>query len=200
MRSMDDGRVGRRRRVWSAVRTRRARGAAAALLSLACASAAGCVADGPQPPPRPEPREIAQPSGLRASRVVLSADPVATDTNGNGFADTFRVTVYLFPPADQHPLPIHQDGTMIFELTSPGGETIRRWELGPERVAAARFRPPVGPGHLFTLSLLDNGTDRLEVSSAVLRCRFVPTDAPGEAIEVNGQATIRLGALRGRGG
>jgi len=154
----------------------------------------GCVADGPQPAPRPEPRVIQEPPGLEPRTLVISAEPFPVDTDENGYVDTFRVSAFIFPDQRTHPVPTYADGTFVFEMTDEEGERIARWELGQDRVERARVRPLVGPGHVFTLSLLDVGSDRTPLMRGNLTCSFIPAGkTESEAVVARGAATLRIG-------
>lgn len=164
------------------------------LAVLCCAAGSGgCVPDGPQPPPRPRPIAVPQPSGMSAKTLVLTADQVPSDSSGNGYADTFQVIIYIFGDRNRHELPIHVDGTMIFELTAASGETLARWSLDEQQVRDGQFEALVGPGYGFTLNILDVATDRTENRLADLRAVFIPVQ--GQPIETRGAATIRVGRV-----
>jgi hypothetical protein len=164
----------------------------AGLVAIGLASLpAGCVADGPQPPPRSEPRALAVPAGLTVHTVVLAADRYPADTDNNGFLDTFSVNVFLFPRADQFPLPIHVDGTMTFELLDRDERPFVEWVFSVQEVRQARTRPLPGPSHQFQLSLLNQQTDRYNPTRTQLRATFTPVD--GEPIVANGRPTIKIG-------
>lgn len=156
----------------------------------------GCVSEGPPLPPRPEPRSIAQPQGMEATTLVLTADQVPADSDGNGYADTFRVIIYLFGDRRRHELPIHVDGSFVFELSNSEGDLLARWALDEEAARQGRFEAMVGPGYGFTLNILDVGSDRISDRLANLRCVFLPRS--GDPIEVRGAATIRVGLLGSR--
>ncbi len=158
---------------------------AAALLPLS-----GCVTEG-GPPPRQKPRVIPEPSGLRADKIVLSATAFPEDVDDNGFADTFRVSVFLFPPENQHPLPIHAKGRFEFLLADQEGREIAYWDLGGDRVERAKVDLLTGPGYMFLLDINEVSSDRVGVTRGSLRCAFHPEVGP--PIEVRGPASIRIG-------
>jgi hypothetical protein len=173
------------------------------VIALSVMLCGGCVTDGPAPEPRPQPRVVREPPGLTPESIVLSAEPFPIDTDDNGFADTFRVSAFLFPDPRKHPLPIHADGTFIFTLTDENEQRVARWELGQTEVDRARVRPLVGPGHLFVLSLLDVTTDRISSLRGNLTCEFIPEGgAKEDAIRARGTATLRIGptGMAGVGG
>ena len=52
---------------------------------------------------------------------------------------------------------------------------------------------PAGTGYVFSLSLLENGGDRIEAQHADLTADFVPTKGP--LVKMRGGSTLRLGKL-----
>lgn len=167
--------------------------AVAAAMALISVLSAGCVVEGPPLEPRGT-RTIPEPAGLEPATIVLSAEPVLVDSDGNGFGDTFMVSVFLFPPEDEHPLPIFSEGRFIFTMSDERGAEIARWDIAPEQTRRARERLLVGPGHVFRLSLLEAGGDRVDAQRGDVRCRFVP-EAPGaEPLTVRVPTTVMLGS------
>lgn len=169
----------------------------AACLAL-CVGAGGCVYDDDRPPPRPAPRplNIAEPPGLEVEHIVLSTDQFAVDSDGNGFADSFRVYVYLFPDETVYPKPVHRSGSMLFTLTDQDGKTLAEWVLGPGQLAEAQDPTLPLKGYSAKLSLLDAGSDRLNITQADLTCRFIPEG--GQAVRARGLTTVTIGPT-GRG-
>jgi len=161
------------------------------LLLFATCTTFGCVADGPQPPPRAQPRDISTPQGLRVHTVVLAADQYPVDTDNNGYVDTFGVNVFLFPRKDEFPLPIHAEGTLIFELLDREDRALVEWVFDSEQLRQARTRPLPGPSYQFQLSLLDHGSDRFRSMRVQLRCTFIP--AVGEPVVANGRPSVNIG-------
>ncbi|MBX3383996.1 MAG: hypothetical protein KF864_10865 [Phycisphaeraceae bacterium] len=135
-----------------------ARGVVAAAILLL----GGCVADNSgsnsKPtigPPPSEPR----PGGL------FMATNLPDDSDGNGYPDTFVVTVYIF---DQSPYPrsVAIAGSFEFRLVNTSGEVVRAWRIPPETARRAQISAAPGPGYTFRMSLLeDGGTDRLPKQS-----------------------------------
>lgn len=151
---------------------------------------AGCVTEGGAPP-RPKPREIREPPGLRPDTLLVNATPFPVDADGNGFADTLTVSVFLFPPANQHPIPIYADGTFDFTLRADSGELLAEWTLSGERVERAKVRPLTGPGYIFDLDINEVASDRIGTNNGALRCAWIGTD--GERVEVRGPTIVRIG-------
>lgn len=159
---------------------------------IAAAVVGGCVADGPQPPPAPRPVP-AQPSGVRVDRLLTAASQVPEDTDRNGYYDQINVTVYLFDNAYPD-APIQVPGTFAFRLTDAKGKKIAEWAMDEAKTQEARRRFMVGPGYLFTLNLLDVGTDKLPAGEGQLNASFTPTG--GTPIQPRGGTTILIGPSR----
>ncbi len=155
----------------------------------------GCVAEGPALQPRPQPRDVPEPAGMVPRTIVLTADQIPVDSDGNGYADSFRVILYLFGDRSRHELPIHAEGTFVFELITLEGDLLARWMMDGEMARASRFESLVGPGYGFSLNMLDVGSDQTANRMANLRAVFAP--AVGDPIEARGSATIRIGRIGG---
>lgn len=149
----------------------------------------GCVTEGP--PVRRKPRNIPEPAGLMPARILLNAGPFPEDADGNGYADTFSISVFLFPAEDRHPIPIHSTGMFVFMLSTEGGEPIAEWRLEGREEERARVTLLPGPGYIFELNINDVASDRLLFRTASLRCSFIPVD--GDPIDVRGPANVRVG-------
>lgn len=143
---------------------------------------AGCVADEPtRRPPPPQPEQIAP----NAVQMFLN---LPEDTNANGYADSVLVTVYLF--ADGYAPSVYVPGEFQFRLTDKEGKEAAQWSI-PREVAEARVRKlPPGPGFIFTLSLLDRGSDQLTSNLLDLHCTFTPS---GGAPVSSRPSTLRFG-------
>ncbi len=171
--------------------------AAALVLVLACCTQTQEVTSSysrPSPPkPRPAP---AVPAGARADAIVLNVEASPVDTDGNGCPDLIRAAVHLFDT--RYAPPIHEDGAIVFVLYPagavgrPGVQPLREWRFAGERLAEARGLSRFGACYRFQLSLLDEGTDAMEVSMADLACRFEPSDGRAPA-RAGGVATIQIG-------
>jgi hypothetical protein len=172
-------------------------GAAALVVALSCCTQTQEVTNTysrPSPPrPRPAP---AVPSGARADAMVLNVEASPVDTDGNGYPDRIRATVHLFDT--RYAPPIHEDGAIVFVLHPsgaagrPGTEPLRQWRFAEARLAEARGLSRFGACYRFQLSLLDEGTDAVNVSMADLACRFEPSDGRAPA-RAGGVATIQIG-------
>lgn len=165
--------------------------AAVALLGGSGATLTGCVADGPQPPTPTKPRDLPAPRGLAADRLLLAVGDTPLDTDGDGYADTFEATVYLF--SGRADLPFHAEGTFQFILVGAGGQQLATWVLPPERASTSRMKTIVGEGYLFRLDLNDAGGDRLDGARATLIAAFISSE-PG-ASPVSASTSVRAGRV-----
>jgi len=151
----------------------------------------GCVTEGP--PPREKPRDLpAQPEGLKPDRVVFSVGNFATDSDNNGYADTFEVSVYLF--AEGYQFALATPGSLSFTLSDKAGAPIARWTFDSDRTAKMLKQLPPGWGYALQLSLLDVGGDNLPRQSAEISCEFLPLN--GQSVKSRGRPTVQLGKLR----
>ena len=146
-------------------------------------------------------------------QVVFSRG-APTDSDDNGFADTFPVVAYLFPDPRYSELPVWCDGTFEFTLSAdvadaedeeeadadkgvipPHHSTVlARWVFPPEMVEASRRRLTPGPAHSFFLRLGPD-QDALPRIGADLTVRFTPS---GGGVPVMGRtgASVMLGGRR----
>jgi hypothetical protein len=128
--------------------------------------------------------------------MVLNVEASPIDSDGNGCPDLIRATVHLFDT--RYAPPIHEDGAIVFVLYPSGAagqagtQPLREWRFAEERLAETRGRSRFGYCYRFQLSLLDEGTDAMEVSMADLACRFEPSDGRAPA-RAGGVATIQIG-------
>ncbi len=129
--------------------------------------------------------------GRNAPQQLWLAVASPTDSNSNGYADTFQVIVYLFPDREISAIPVWADGRFDFVLQSPDGEAIDRWVFGNVATERSRQRLAPGPGHSFFLRLSE-GLDVREPIVASLRASFTPAD-DGPQLTGNGAASVRLG-------
>lgn len=157
-------------------------------MQLCILSVGGCVAAGQTTGRKPLP---SQPKALDVG-IVEAYPSVPIDTDKNGYVDTIEVTAFLFPDRFKHPAPLWIKGQFIFRMTDPDGNLLAQWEFTEEETARARRVFPVGRGHWFRLNMLDVGTDRTDVKSAALSCKFVPTN--GDVVEMARKTSFRLGA------
>lgn len=146
----------------------------------------GCAGDtvGSKPVPT-------QPVDVVASRMSISA-ALPQDTDLNGYPDTIDMTIFVFD--DRYPIPIDVPGAFTFKLSGgKDGRVIRQWGLPPEKVAAGRRRMPAGPGYVFSLSMVENGGDKIEAQHVDLTADFAPINGP--MVKMRGGSTLRLGKL-----
>lgn len=173
--------------------SRAARDSACVCLPAVILSLGGCVYEDGQAPPKPRPTalHIDEPAGLDIQHIVLSTDQFAVDTDGNGYADTFRVYVYLFPDETVYPKPIHERGTLLFSLTDQDGKAVAEWALPPDELLGAEDPTLPLKGYSTKLNLLDAGSDQFDINQADLTCRFIPEG--GQAVRARGFTTVVIG-------
>ncbi len=128
---------------------------------------------------------------MRPATLLLNATPFPIDADGNGYADTFTVSIFLFAPANQHPIPIHADGVFEFTLTGRDKEILAEWTYEGERVERAKVRPLTGPGYNFDLDINEVASDRINMQNGSLRCTWIGTD--GLSVPVRGPTIVRIG-------
>lgn len=132
-----------------------------------------------------------QPTDVVPSRMTISA-ALPQDTDLNGYPDIIDLTIFVFD--DRYPIPLDVPGTFTFKLSgAKEGKLLREWEIPPDKAMAARRRMPAGPGYVFSLSLLENGGDRVEAQHADLTAEFTPVK--GSLVKMRGGSTLRLGKL-----
>jgi hypothetical protein len=147
----------------------------------------GCVSDRPQ--------AQRTPSSARPGLVSMTAANFL-DTDQNRYGDRATVLVFIFPDSAQYELPMHAPGEFLFRLEDTSGKLIREWRFDKDRTAAAARQLGPGPGYAFELSLLESGTDRVEVGEGLLVCRFTPAD--GAPIGTRTGTPVVLGKTAGR--
>ncbi len=142
--------------------------------------------------PKPGPKTVpSPPPNVEASRLVVWVGR-PSDTDANGFLDTFDVIVQVF--SDSYPYAsIRVPGSFEFKLKGHDSRMIAEWKI-PQAAAdaAVRIAGP-GPGYYFRLNLRDKGTYQLPPQSAELFVDFVPVrgdpvHAPLNPIQVGRQA------------
>lgn len=165
-------------------------------------SANGAMMANPRPmPPKPRPGPLT-PSGARANALVLQVAAKPRDTNANKYPDLIEVMANLF--AQPHPMPVHEDGVFVFQLF-PGGRSddptatpLREWRVQGEALQQAKVVNPLfGATYQFSLSLLENGTDRLPLMAADLVAWFEPATG-GDAVVRRQVHTMQVGAAESR--
>ncbi len=146
-------------------------------------------------PPKPRPLQAAPPDA-RADALVLNVAAAPMDTNGNGYPDLIQASAHLFDT--RYPPAIRESGSFVFSLYSSGQagrddvEPIRQWHIADNQVQRALHRSAFGACYSFRLSLLDDGSDMLEIPMADLICRFEPADG-GTPTHAGDVATIQVG-------
>lgn len=134
---------------------------------------------------------------MKPALLLLNANPFPTDADGNGFADTLTVSVFLFPPENEFPIPIHADGVFGFTLRSEDDELLAEWSFEGEAVERAKVRPLTGPGYIFDLDINAVASDRIRVNNVALRAAW--TGPEGKRVDVRGPTIVRVGRT-GAGG
>jgi len=161
--------------------------AAASLSLLWIAGCASVPDDGSSIAPAREPMV----SASHEPRQLWLAVATPTDSNANGFADTFQVIVYLFPDREISAIPVWAEGMFEFVLTGPEGDPIDRWTFGLDPTERARQRLAPGPGFSFFLRLAEE-SDVREPVIATLTASFMAAES-GQRLTGNGAASVRLG-------
>lgn len=160
---------------------------AVGLMLTACAGNAGgrgAAAPGTAPGPA---------RGTRPTQLLIAADSNLTDSNANGYPDTFQVVAYLFPEAQVSALPLWADGTFEFLLTTEDGGVLQRWFFDENMSEQARVQTAVGRAQSFFLRF-GEGQDRIPPTVADLRGRYVSED--GSQTLTSGSTSVRVGARR----
>lgn len=173
--------------------TRTSRSGRAAVAAAWCtALAGGCAlpdAGTGVPAPDAAPRTRAA-GGDDPVQVFLSRGTV-TDSDGDGYADTIPVIVYLFPDAAASELPVWADGEFEFRLMGPDQRLIARWVFPPEQAEQSRRRLPPGPAYSFFLRL-GGDSDQIEDRTTLgLSAVFRPVE--GRTVTSQGSAAVQLG-------
>lgn len=144
----------------------------------------GCASNEPKRGPRRPPPPRVTPT------QILPSVSFFEDTNGNGFLDSSRVTVYVF--SDQYPdASIIVPATLAVRLSTRDGRLIREWVFDERATESLIRRGPVGLGYVFVLSMLDNaGTDVIDDT----RGELVVTYSPVGGQPLNSVSnTVRIG-------
>lgn len=137
------------------------------LLVLGASVIGGCVSDSPSPH-----SVEAAPTGTPPTALQMWVRTPVPDTDGNGFPDTFPVTVYLF--SEGYPLSLDVPGTFRFELYSAEGKLARIWTFDADQAKQTVRRAGPGPAYVFALSMLDGGSDRVRRQTVDLSAVFTP--------------------------
>jgi hypothetical protein len=129
---------------------------------------------------------------MKADRLVFSVANFATDSDNNGYADTFEASVYLF--AEGYQFALATPGSLVFTLADRSGRALARWTFTQDQTAKMLRQLPPGWGYAVRLSLLDVGGDNLQRQTAEISCEFIP--ANGAAVQSRGRPTVQVGRLR----
>ncbi len=161
-----------------------------ASLVLTLAFVGGCAATQDDASPRGATHSTAA-SGVAPAQLLIAADSNLTDSDANGYPDTFQVVAYLFPSPETSAQPIWVDGSFEFTLAGRDGEPIERWIFDTDASVAARLKTPVGRAQSFFLRF-GGGLDKMQPTVADLRGRFVGVQ--GRSLDAAGATSVRLGA------
>jgi hypothetical protein len=159
---------------------------AVSLALMACAADSG----GGRPTPTP--------ASARPGLLSIAANNFM-DTDGNKHRDLSTVVVYIFPDSAQYALPLAADGVFEFTLESADGRPVRHWRFDQRQTAEARRDLAPGPGFVFDLSLLENGSDRIAITEAELVATFHPAGAAGPPLRARTQPLL-VGPIGRSGG
>ena len=127
---------------------------------------------------------------MTVDRIVLSADPFSEDRDGNGFYDTIKCVIYLFPPPEQHHMPFHDRGTAWLELRDDEGYSVAKWTIRPDAFDSLRGMYNGLPGYFVALNISEVADDRILRRKGELWCRFTP-EATGTEIRGAQPVTIQ---------
>jgi hypothetical protein len=136
------------------------------------------------------------PSDAVINRMAFMVGSKPDDTTGNGYPDLIRATVALF--ASPHPMAVRGNGVFEFRLYTfgsaarPDAEPLAFWRIEGEDITKAEAMGSYGPAYQFQLSLNDAGGDQYPLTSADLRCRFIPADG-SPPVQSDGVRSIRIG-------
>jgi hypothetical protein len=144
----------------------------------------GCVSDS-------KPKASPAPWGATPGTLAPSAQNFV-DTDGDRYRDTTTAVVYVYADSG-YPISMKADGTFEFKIETPGGKTLAVWTFDRKQTRSALRELAPGPGFVFSLSLLDLGSDRIEESEANLQVTFTPVD--GKAIRRRLSAPLLIGPL-----
>ena len=113
------------------------------------------------------------------------------DVDSDQYADTFPLTIYLFPAAEISALPVWSDGEFRFELRDTQDETLlTEWVFNEESARAARVSRAPGPGYSYFLRLPEGMDSKLGGTGNLYG---IFTHKNGLVATSNGAASVRLG-------
>lgn len=166
------------------------RNAARMLVVIAAVLPAACTTGPRRPTSAPD-------SAIPGVLALTATDFV--DTDGNKYRDTSTIVIYIFPESAQYLLPMKAEGTFEFVLEDRSARPLARWNIGPDRAGAARRRLPPGPGYVFEISLLEFGSDLVDLPEAELVATFIPDDG-SRSLHARTQSPLLLGSVGRSGG
>jgi hypothetical protein len=162
-----------------------------AVAALVCVT--GCVTEVKPSTPAREKASFTKPSrpvGIEPEQMLLTAS-APNDADGNGFPDTIPVTIYLFGDTRRYRLPIAEQGTFDFTVTTRDGREVGRWIFSEDETRLAQGDSPAGVCYRFALRL-GPGRDRFRSVPVSLRAIFTNAKT-GQQVASLSSATIRLG-------
>ena len=145
----------------------------------------------------PARRDSAPASAVPGVLALTATDFI--DTDSNKYRDTSTIVIYIFPESAQYKLPMKAAGTFEFVLEDRSAQPIARWSIGENRAGQARRQLPPGPGYVFELSLLEFGSDQVDLPEAELVATFIPDDG-GRKLRARTQSPLLLGSVGRSGG
>jgi hypothetical protein len=165
---------------------------ASGLVSILALAMGSCVSEGPEP--RPEPvRTIHQPEGLVVDKVVLGVENPPDDTDRNGYFDTYRVIITLYDDI-RYRGSVYMPGSFRVRIRAQDNHDIAVWEISAEQAARAWGMSGALPAYVFRLNMRDVGTDKVDLTEALIGCSFTPTG--GSTVESGSWLTVRVGRTR----
>lgn len=159
--------------------------AAAVAAVLILASSTGCVTESKTRKPPPQPASI-EPSSM------LPAVQQPRDTDSNGYPDRLVISVFLFNQREYPQSSLACEGSWRFWLESTKRKAIAEWRVSDAEAKASLVKMGPGPCHVFSLNLLDHGTDVMDPITANLGIEF--TSKSGQVLRADPTA-LRLGRM-----
>ncbi|HED52626.1 MAG TPA: hypothetical protein ENJ00_00285 [Phycisphaerales bacterium] len=122
-----------------------------------------------------------QPSDAQATVLLLNLGP-ATDSDGDGVADTVMASVHLFDEM-AYPLSLNLPGEMRFEAypsEKTTGEPIETWSFSGRDLAKRAYRVEVGTVYRFRLGISPE-VGPVKERAMTFHCTFTPLH--GKAVQ-----------------
>lgn len=117
-----------------------------------------------------------------------------TDTNINGYRDSTSAAVYVY--AHNYPIPMRVRGAFEFRLLSRDGRELAKWTFDEAQAAKVQYDLAPGPGFIFDLNLLAQGSDQLEENEGELVCTYLPAEGP--SLRTRPSGPVQVGPLSRR--